>query len=141
MYVVACYDNKWMIHIREGRKIPAIFEFFMILKSVLYPFQKRCEWLNWEKWKGFVKSPKTQKLREFFAPLNRRTVYYCCYIYYITCSKYNIYKQKRTTLSRHIYNMILYYMHVVDDINSPYVSDYVLHVCSGRLWKQPNDPC
>jgi len=42
MYVVAVYENNQMIHVREGQKIPAIFELFMILKSILYPFQKRC---------------------------------------------------------------------------------------------------
>jgi len=49
MYVVANKDNNQMIHVREGQKIPAIFEFFVILKSILYRFQKRCEWLNSEK--------------------------------------------------------------------------------------------
>ena len=33
LYVVACYGNKWMVHVREGRKIPAIFEFFVILTN------------------------------------------------------------------------------------------------------------
>ena len=117
MYVVSIYGNNHKIHVRKGRIFPAIFEFFVFLKSILYRFQKRCEWLNSKKWNGFVKIRKTQKLREKSAPLNRRTIYYCCYMYYISCSMYNIYKQKLPTLSRHFYNMLLYYMYVVDDLN------------------------
>ena len=43
MNLVYGLDTGIPISVREGQKIPAIFEFFVIFKSVLYGNQKRCE--------------------------------------------------------------------------------------------------
>ena len=53
---------------REGRFFPAIFEFFLILKSVLQSFQKKMLMIEFKKVKRVCQNRKNSKIAGIFCP-------------------------------------------------------------------------